>query len=195
MLVSARHGCYTLLGEILWSEELEPDPPAVDHCGECRRCLDACPTGAFPREYELDARRCLSYWTIEQREPLPPEMRAAQSTRAFGCDACLAACPFGGRSLLAESPLLPTRPDLGGATLRELIGMARDRFWKNFRTTPVERARRRGMLCNLLAAAGNSGDASLRALVATFADDPDSRIAGAARVAEALLADTKERSG
>jgi len=190
MVVHAQHGCYTLLGELLWTEEIEPDPPAVDHCGECRRCLDACPTAAFPAPYELDARRCLGYWTIEHRGSIPPELREALSTRAFGCDACLAACPFGGRTLFAESELLPTSDALAHASLRDLIVLARDRFWKTFRATPVERARRRGMLRNLLVAAGNSGDASLLALVAPFADDPDAMIAEHARDAAARLAAT-----
>jgi len=192
MLVHLQHGCYTLLGEILWTEPVEPDPAAVDHCGECRRCLDACPTGAFPAPYQIDARRCLSYWTIEQRGPLPPEMARALSTRAFGCDACLAACPYGGRALFAEGSLLPTRSDLAGATLRDLLERARDRFWKTFRTTPVERARRRGMLRNLLAAAGNSGDGSLLDLVAPFRDDPDALLAESARRAVAQLAGATE---
>lgn len=180
MLVHPQHGCYTLLGTILWSEELPPDPPAVDHCADCRRCLDACPTQAFPAPYELDARRCLSYWTIEQREELPAELRAAQGARAFGCDACLAACPFGGRALFAESPLLPTLAPLARRTLGELLVDARARFWKLFRKTPVERARRHGFLRNLLAAAGNSGDATLRSTVASFCDDPDPRLRNAA---------------
>jgi epoxyqueuosine reductase len=188
MVVHLQHGCYTLLGEILWSEELEPDPPALDHCGECRRCLDACPTAAFPREYELDARRCLSYWTIEQRGPIPDDLREPLATRAFGCDACLAACPYGGRSVLAESGLLPTRAPLAARSLRELIELARDRFWKTFRDTPVERARRRGMLRNLMVAAGNSGDASLLDVVAPFADDRDATIAEHARHAAQRLA-------
>lgn len=187
MLVHPQHGCYTLLGTILWSEELPPDPPAVDHCADCRRCLDACPTAAFPAPYELDARRCLSYWTIEQREELPPELRAAQGTRAFGCDACLAACPFGGRTLHAESPLLPTLAPLAQLSLGELLVEARARFWKRFRTTPVERARRHGFLRNLLIAAGNSADATLRTLVASFCDDPEPKLAAAARQALAQL--------
>ena len=188
MAVHLRHGCYTLLGEILWSEAIEPDAPAVDHCGDCRRCLDACPTDAFPQPYELDARRCLSYWTIEQRDAIPAEFREALATRAFGCDACLAACPYGGRTLLEDSPLLPTDRRIAGAGLRELITLARDRFWKIFRFTPVERARRRGMLRNLLVAAGNSGDRSLLDLVAPFVEDADELIADHARHAVLRLA-------
>ncbi len=183
MLVHLQHGCYTLLGTLLWSEELPPDAPAVDHCADCRRCLDACPTGAFPAAYELDARRCLSYWTIEQQGALPPELHAPLATRAFGCDACLAACPFGGRSLFAESPLLPTLATHASLSLRELLIQARDRFWKWFRHTPVSRARRRGLLRNLLIAAGNSGDSTLREVIAPFCQDGDTLLADHARMA------------
>ncbi len=193
MLVHRQHGCYTLLGTILWSEELPPDAPAVDHCADCRRCLDACPTGAFPAPYQIDARKCLSYWTIEQRDAIPLELRDALGTRAFGCDACLAACPYGGRTLLAESPLLPTMEPLASHSLRELLLLARDRFWKIFRFTPVERARRRGMLRNLLIAAGNSGDRSLIELLTPLAADDDELIAEHARHALARLANAKEK--
>jgi epoxyqueuosine reductase len=191
MVVHEELGCYTLLGLILWTGELPPDPPAVDHCGRCRRCLDACPTGALDEPYRMDARRCLSYLTIEQRGPIAPEFRDALSVRAFGCDACLAACPFGGPRLFTDAPLLPTDASLADAPLRELIERARDRFWKSFRATPIERARRRGFLRNLLIAAGNAGDPGLRDVVAPFADDPDTLLAEHARSALARMAATK----
>ncbi|MBL8840979.1 MAG: tRNA epoxyqueuosine(34) reductase QueG [Planctomycetes bacterium] len=187
MLVHLQHGCYTLLGTLLWSEALPPDPPAVDHCADCRRCLDACPTAAFPAPYQLDASRCLSYWTIEQQGPLPEELREPLATRAFGCDACLAACPFGGRALHAESPLLPTLERHAALSLRELLVEARDRFWKWFRHTPVSRGRRRGLLRNLLVAAGNSGELALREVVAPFCQDEDPLLADHARAALARL--------
>lgn len=187
MVVHQQHGCYTLLGTLLWTGELPPDPPAVDQCAECRRCLDACPTQAFPEPWQLDANRCLSYWTIEQREPLPPEMRAAQQGRVFGCDACLAACPYGGRALLAESPLLPTFERQAGMGLLELLLDARGHFWKLFRKTPVERARRHGFLRNLLTAAGDSGNPRLAEAVAPFCHDHDPRVGAAADEALARL--------
>ncbi|HET6164601.1 MAG TPA: tRNA epoxyqueuosine(34) reductase QueG [Planctomycetota bacterium] len=177
LVVHKEHGCYTLLGLILWTGELPPDPPAVDHCGGCRRCLDACPTQALTAPYQMDATRCLSYLTIEQRDAIPVEYRAALGVRAFGCDACLAACPYGGAALFEDAPLLPTDPALAGASLRDLLERARDRFWKSFRATPVERARRRGFLRNLLVAAGNSRDASLREVVLPFRDDGDTLVA------------------
>src|SRR5258705_173305 len=93
LVVPPEPGCYTLLGLILGTGELPPAPPAVDHCGGCRRCLDACPTQALTAPYQMDARRCLSYLTIEQRDAIPAEYREALGVRAFGCDACLAACP------------------------------------------------------------------------------------------------------
>jgi epoxyqueuosine reductase len=181
LVVHQELGCWTLLGLILWTGELPPDPPAVDHCGRCRRCLDACPTQALTAPYEMDARRCLSYVTIEQRGAIPDEFREALGVRAFGCDACLAACPFGGASLFDDAPLLPTDPSLAGASLRDLLERARDRFWKSFRATPIERARRRGFLRNLLVAAGNAGDAGLREVVLPFRDDEDTLVADHAR--------------
>jgi epoxyqueuosine reductase len=181
MVVNERHGCHTLLGAVLWSEEIEPDPPAADHCGGCRRCLDACPTGAFPRPYELDSRLCLSYLTIEHRDAIPGELREPLSTRAFGCDACIAACPYGARAPLEGDGLLATDAALAGRSLRELIELARDRFWKTFRHTPVERARKRGLLRNLLVAAGNSGDRALLDVVGPFVHDDDELLAEHAR--------------
>jgi epoxyqueuosine reductase len=181
LVVHPEHGCYTLLGLILWTGEVPPDPPAVDHCGRCRRCLDACPTQALTAPYEMDARRCLSYLTIEQRGAIPEEFRAALDVRAFGCDACLAACPYGGEHLFDDAPLLPTDDRLAGASLRDLLERARDRFWKSFRATPVERARRRGFLRNLLVAAGNARDPSLREVVLPFRDDGDTLVAEHAR--------------
>jgi epoxyqueuosine reductase len=181
LVVHQELGCYTLLGLILWTGEIEPDAPAADHCGRCRRCLDACPTGALDAPYQMDARRCLSYVTIEQRGPVAAEYREALSVRAFGCDSCLAACPFGGPQMFTDAPLLPTDRALADAPLRELLARARDRFWKSFRATPIERARRRGFLRNLLIAAGNAGDPGLRDVVAPFADDPDTLLAEHAR--------------
>lgn len=181
LVVHKEFGCYTLLGLILWTGELPPDPPALDQCGRCRRCLDACPTGALDGPWQMDARRCLSYVTIEQRGPIAPEFRDALSVRAFGCDACLAACPFGGPRLFEDAQLLPTDRSLADAPLKELLARARDRFWKSFRATPIERARRRGFLRNLLIAAGNAGDPGLRELVAPFVDDADTLLAEHAR--------------
>lgn len=188
MLVHPRHGCWTLLGTVLWTGVLPPDPPAVDHCGECRRCLDACPTGAFPQPYQLDPRRCLSYWTIEQQGPLPEPMREALAGRAFGCDACLDACPFGSRASAGEGDLLPTDAALAGGSLRHWLVEARARFWKWFRHTPVARARRRGFLRNLLAAAGSTRDATLRDVVAPFCQDGDPLLAEQAHWTLARLA-------
>jgi epoxyqueuosine reductase len=129
----------------------------------------------------MDARRCLSYVTIEQRGAVAPEYREPLAVRAFGCDSCLAACPFGGAELFTDAPLLPTDRSLADAPLRELLERARDRFWKSFRATPIERARRRGFLRNLLIAAGNARDPGLRDVVAPFADDPDTLLAEHAR--------------
>ncbi|MEW6745285.1 MAG: tRNA epoxyqueuosine(34) reductase QueG [Planctomycetota bacterium] len=147
-LVNERLGCYTLLGEILIDRPLPPDPPAKHRCGTCTRCLDACPTGAFPGPYRLDARRCLSYWTIEHRGAFPVAMREALGRRLFGCDDCLAACPFGHRIRDHASPALPTDPALARDEPRSLFEQARDRFKRAFGHSPVVRALKRGFLRN-----------------------------------------------
>lgn len=176
MLVHLQLGCFTLLGEILWTGRLEPDAPGVDHCLDCQRCLEACPTGALTAPYQMDARLCLSYLTIEQRGQVPDDLRTQTGTRAFGCDACLNACPFGGRNVFREGRLLPTEPELRDASLAELLDRASARFKKTFGWTPIERTRKRGLLRSLLIAAGNSGDPSLLSRVESFLGDEDPRI-------------------
>ncbi len=187
MLVHPKLGCYTLLGELLWTAELEPDPPALDQCGTCRQCIDACPTGAIDAEYQLEPRHCLSYLTIEQRDAIPPQFREALGERAFGCDACLAACPFGAERVYEEGDLLPTAIPLRDGSLQELLQSASARFKKTFGWTPVERARKRGFLRGLLTAAGNSGDQSLIPQVKEWSQSEDSLLAEHARWALAKL--------
>jgi len=187
LLVHPSFGCFTLLGEILWTHAVEPDLPGTDRCGTCRQCLDACPTGALDAAYQMDARRCLSYMTIEQRGDVPEEYRTALGTRAFGCDACLVACPFGTRNVFEDGALLPTADELRDASLAELLEQASQRFRAAFGWTPVERARKRGLLRSLLLAAGNSADVGLAAQVRRFLDDDDLAIREHARWALARL--------
>jgi epoxyqueuosine reductase len=176
MLVHASMGCYTLLGEILWTGELPADPEGVDRCGRCRRCLDACPTGALVAPYEMDARRCLSYMTIEQRGEIPEEFREPMEQRVFGCDDCIAVCPFGGSSLLQEGTLLPTETDLENPSLADLFRAVEHSFRRALGWTPVERTRKRGFLRSLLIATGNSRDAELLPWVEGYLEDEDPRI-------------------
>jgi len=154
MLLDETHGPWLLLGELLTDLPIAPDAPAVDRCGSCTACVEACPTGALDGQHGLDARACLSYWTIEHRGPLPPEIAAALGSRAFGCDDCLAACPFP-RQAPAPPPAPPggapfrPRADLARIDHAELEARARSSFRHHFGSTPIERARRGGLLRNL----------------------------------------------
>lgn len=180
MLVHRTHGCYTLLGEVLWTGYLPPDTPGTDLCGSCTRCLEACPTDALT-PYAMDPRRCLSYWTIERRGEVPEEFREALGPRAFGCDACIEACPFGTRRGSEEGRLLPTDAEMAGSSLAELLPRAATHFRKSFGWTPVERARKRGFLKGLLLATGNSCDAALRESIRPFLEDSDPEVQECAR--------------
>ena len=180
-LISRRFGNWILLGEILTSLELEPDPPEINHCGSCVRCLEACPTQAITAPFQLDARRCISYLTIENKGPIPAELRPAIGTRIFGCDDCLAVCPWNRFS--REGRLLPrwARPDLHTPNLLELLTLDDIRFRQTYGGTPLARAKRRGLLRNICVALGNRGDpAALPALERATAD-PEPLIAEHAR--------------
>ena len=160
-LVSRDHGCWLLLGVVVTRAEVEPSTPSRDLCGRCRRCVDACPTGAVRFDGDgpprFDARLCRSYLTIEHRGAIPTELRAGMGTRLFGCDLCLASCPwnrFAGRSQHPGlEPALPASLDLA-----EILTMDGSAFRRRFAGTPVLRARRRGLLRNAAIALGNAGD-------------------------------------
>ncbi len=165
-------GSYTLLGAIVTDLELEPDTPVVKDCGQCRLCLDACPTGALYDGHAVDATRCLSYLTIELRGPIPTELRPALGNWIFGCDVCQEVCPYNrGRGPL---PLdgLRARPSPGPQpALIPLLELDQARFSALFRGSPVKRAKRRGLVRNVAVALGNSGDpAAVPALVRALAD-------------------------
>ena len=161
MLLDEVHGPWLLLGEILTDAAFPPDAPGTDRCGTCTACVDACPTVALDGRRGLDARRCLSYWSIERRGPLPAEWAAALGPRAFGCDDCLTACPFPARPpeppvAGKDAPWQP-RADLASPTPEELEARARQSFRRHFGSTPIERARRGGLLRNLQAVRRNRG--------------------------------------
>ena len=156
-LVSRDFGSWLFLGSVFTNVELEPAAPARDHCGHCRACLDACPTQAFPAPYQLDARRCISYLTIEHRGPIPRELRAGVGNRIYGCDDCLAACPWNKFAQLGREAKLAARADLDGPRLRELAGLDDDGFRARFAGGPVKRIGHARFLRNVLIAIGNSG--------------------------------------
>ena len=160
-LVSRDFGSWLYLGSIFTTLELEPDAPAVDHCGSCRACLDACPTNAFPAPYRLDARRCVSYLTIEHKGHIAPEFRVAMGNRVYGCDDCLAACPWNKYAQAAREMKLRARADLVAPRLADLARLDDAGFRALFAGGPVKRLGHARFLRNVLIAVGNSGDAAL----------------------------------
>ncbi len=183
-LVSREHGSWLFLGVILTSLELEPDPPADEgvHCGSCRRCLDACPTQAFLGPHRIDARRCISYLTIEHDGPIPDEFRRAIGNRIYGCDDCLAVCPWNrfAEAAAANRAFLP-RAELAAPRLADLLALDDAAFREMFAGSPIKRIGRNRMIRNCLIAAGNSGDAALLPSIEPHLDDPDPVVAKAAQ--------------
>ena len=187
-LVSRRHGSWLFLGEILCTLALPPDPPEADHCGSCRRCLSVCPTDAFPTPYRLDARRCISYLTIEHAGPIPEEFRAPMGNRIYGCDDCLAVCPWNKFAQAHSEPAFAPRAELDAPRLAELAALDDAGFRALFSGSPVKRIGRDRFLRNVLVAVGNSGDPSLRATAQAHAEEPNPVVADAARWAAQRLA-------
>jgi epoxyqueuosine reductase len=161
VLVSRDFGNWLLLGAIYTTLALKPDAPEKDRCGNCRRCLDACPTDAFPAPYELDPRRCIAYLTIEHKGAIPRELRAGFGNRVFGCDDCLAVCPWNKFAQAAHDTKLALKGDLVGLKLADLAGLDDAAFRALFAGTPIKRTGRDRFLRNVLIAIGNSGDPSL----------------------------------
>jgi epoxyqueuosine reductase len=187
-LVSRDYGSWLFLGAILTSAELEPDAPEADHCGTCTRCLDVCPTGAFPAPYQLDARRCIAYLTIEHKGHIPTEFRKAIGNRVFGCDDCLAVCPWNKFAAAARETKLQALESADSPPLAELLALDDAAFRKRFAGTPVKRTGRDRVLRNALIAAGNSGDASLIPAIESLLADPSPLVRAMAVWALARLA-------
>jgi epoxyqueuosine reductase len=160
-LVSRTDGSWLFLGAILTSAELQPDAPEIDHCGSCRRCLDVCPTDAFPAPYMMDARRCLAYLTIEHKGHIPEPFREPMGNRVFGCDDCLAVCPWNKFAQAAREARFAARAETDNPPLGELLALDDRAFRARFAGTPVKRTGRDRFVRNVLIAAGNSGDADL----------------------------------
>jgi len=172
-LVSREHGSWLFLGELFTTLDLEPDTPEADHCGSCRRCLDACPTAAFPVPYRLDARRCISYLTIEHKGHIPLEFREPMGNRIYGCDDCLAVCPW--NKFAQTSPriddLLP-RIELTAPRLADLVRLDDASFRTLFSGSPIKRTGRDRFVRNVLIAIGNSGRAGLAPEAERLLSDP-----------------------
>jgi epoxyqueuosine reductase len=189
-LVSRRFGSWLFLGEIYLSLALEPDPPEPDHCGSCRRCLEICPTVAFPAPHQLDARRCISYLTIEHKGMIPVEFRRAIGNRIFGCDDCLAVCPWNKFAQAAQEPDFLARAELTAPRLADLAVLDDAGFRRLFAGSPVKRIGRHRFLRNVLIAIGNAepGDQGLVAAARFCLDDASTLVRGAAVWAFARLA-------
>jgi epoxyqueuosine reductase len=185
MLIHKRAGSWLFLAGLLTDLALEPDAPhATSHCGTCTRCLEACPTDAFPEPYVLDARRCISYLTIELRDrPIPVELREPMGDWLFGCDVCQDVCPWNRKAPATTNPALQPRPDLVSPDPIELLGLSSEEFELRFGRTPLARPSRSGVLRNAAIVVGNtatSGDARAIAALGVALSDGDPLIRGAA---------------
>ena len=179
-LVSREFGSWLFLGSILTTLELEPDPPEIDHCGSCRACLDVCPTDAFPRPYQLDARACLSYLTIEHDGPWPERYRAAMGNRIYGCDDCLAVCPWNKFARDGRELRLAARAHLNRPRLADLAALDDAGFRDLFRKSPVKRIGRDRFVRNVLYAIGNSAERSLAPVADALQHDSSEQVRDAA---------------
>jgi epoxyqueuosine reductase len=184
LLLNKRLGSFLFLGELLVRAELEPDVPGVDHCGTCTRCIDACPTSAIVAPRQLDARRCIAYWTIEHRGELSPEDEATVGEWLFGCDVCQEVCPWNRDAPETGEERFRARADAWPSALDDLLTMRAEEFDARFGDTAIERARRSGLARNAAIVAGNIGTASKQALEAAAADG-DRTVAATARRAVA----------
>jgi epoxyqueuosine reductase len=179
-LVSREFGSWLFLGSVLTTLEIAPDAPEADHCGSCRACLDACPTDAFPAPYQLDARACLSYLTIEHAGPWPERYRAAMGNRIYGCDDCLAVCPWNKFAREGRELKLAARDALRSPALDELARLDDAAFRALFAKSPVKRIGRDRFMRNVLYAIGNSRAPGLAAQAERLLDDPAPVVRGAA---------------
>ena len=179
-LVSRRYGSWLFLGEVFTTLALEPDEPHQDRCGTCRACLDVCPTEAFTAPYRLDPRRCISYLTIEHKDPIPHEFRRAMGNRIYGCDDCLAVCPWNKFAARAREPDLLPRIELTAPKLVDLAGLDDAGFRQVFSGSPIKRTGRNRFIRNVLTAIGNSGDPGLVPTAKRALDDTAPLVRGAA---------------
>ena len=186
-LVSREFGSWLFIGTILTDADIKPTQTEDDHCGSCRACLDICPTDAFPMSYQLDARKCISYLTIEHAGPVDETLRAKMGNRIYGCDDCLAVCPWNKFARSAQEIKLQARADLIAPDLADLAKLDDQAFRKQFSGSPVKRIGRNRFIRNVLYAIGNSGRPELRAAVQSHLDSDDPVVKDAAEWALSRL--------
>ncbi|MFK7880250.1 tRNA epoxyqueuosine(34) reductase QueG [Roseobacter sp.] len=186
-MVSRELGNWVFLGAIFTTLELPPDAAEEDHCGSCRACLDICPTEAFVAPYQMDARKCISYLTIEHKGPVPHNIRGRMGNRIYGCDDCLAVCPWNKFAVAARDIRLLPRPELKAPGLAELARLDDAAFRAMFSGSPIKRIGRDRFVRNVLYAIGNSGTPDLGPAARGLTEDPDPAVADAARWAVAQL--------
>ena len=204
VLVSREFGSWLFLGAILTTADLPPDEPHPEICGSCTRCLDVCPTNAFPAPFRLDARKCLAYYSVEHKGPIPREFRKPMANRIYGCDDCLAVCPWNKFASASREAKLRSRPELERPALAELVALDDAGFRALFAGSPVKRIGHARFLRNVLIGIGNSGDPALLPAVEARLDDTDPLVRGAAvwalrrldpQRAEAMRLDRMAREG
>ncbi|MFO1187211.1 MAG: tRNA epoxyqueuosine(34) reductase QueG [Alphaproteobacteria bacterium] len=188
-LVSRQEGSWLFLGAILTDLDLPEDAPEADHCGSCRACLDVCPTNAFPAPYQLDARRCISYLTIEHKGPIPRELRPAIGNRIYGCDDCLAVCPWNKFAAASRELAFAPRAEIVAPRLAELANLDDAAFRRMFAGSPIKRIGRARFVRNVLIAIGNSADPSLAAVAEARLEDEAPLVRAAAVWALSRLLD------
>ena len=191
-LVSRTYGSWLFLGSLFTTADLLRDEPERDHCGSCRACLDSCPTDAFPAPYKIDARRCISYLTIEHKGPIEPAIRQKIGNRIYGCDDCLAACPWNKFAAAASEMKLVAREELKAPAIADLLALDDPAFRAHFSGSPVKRIGRDRFVRNVLIAAGNSGERGLIAECTRLADDAAPVVRGMAAWALSRLMTASE---
>lgn len=193
-ILNQQLGSWLFLGVILTSLPLTPDMPAPDRCGTCTRCIDACPTQAFPTAYELDPTKCISYLTIEKKGSLPEDLREGIGRHIFGCDICQDVCPWNRKAPAGREPDFAPRKELVNPALDWLASLNDDQFREVFRKSPIKRAKLNGVRRNVVTAMGNSGKLEFAPTLRILADDPDPAVAEHARWALNKLERTHDRS-
>jgi epoxyqueuosine reductase len=193
MLINKRQGSWIFLAGLLTDVELEPDGPhETSHCGTCTRCLEACPTDAFPEPYVLDSRKCIAYLTIELKEAIPASLRHGVGEWLFGCDICQDVCPWNRKAPSTSAPEFASRPGMVNPALDWLAEISEEEFRTTFRASPVRRAKRSGLRRNAVIAAGNSGEFKFLPLLEKLSSDEDQTVAATARWAREKISHREE---